>query len=107
MTHDAKQTASINPHSPDASIAGGGGWRDTRAYSAPKDGSVFWAYLYSSGARLMRWHTAAGFAELEGGDEADYDDAYVLIDDASDAFEPRWWLPLNAIPVPPDVKAAP
>lgn len=70
--------------------------------TAPKDGTQIWAWLYDTGIRLMRWATAEENAEEDGGrDPDDYVSCWVDCTDPTDDWEPKFWLPRDAIEVPP------
>ena len=73
-------------------------WRDMD--SAPKDGTEIWAYLFDSGIRRVRWCSAEESAEIEGGAPDDYEACWCEVDDWDEIWSPKWWLPLNAIPLP-------
>lgn len=69
---------------------------------APKDGTHFWGYLYDSGIRKLRWSTAEEAAAEENGDPENYRGDFVEVRDTTETWSPKWWLPLNALPEPPD-----
>lgn len=70
---------------------------------APKDGTVIIAYLYQTGIRYLRWMSPAECASYEGfpQDVEDYDGTWVESHDDSSDWSPRWWLPADALPEPP------
>lgn len=69
--------------------------------SAPKDGSKFWAYLFASGIRKLRWYSATETAESESGDPSDYIGAFCEISDPAEVWEPMYWVSEDVIPEPP------
>lgn len=70
--------------------------------TAPKDGQIIWAWLYQTGIRAVRWGTAEEWAESLGGSPDEYLSCWVEADDDSEEWSPDWWLPYDAIPVPPE-----
>lgn len=82
-------------------------WINSAYQKPPRDGSRFWAYLYDSSIRLMRWGSAEEWAAQEGGKPEDYIDCYVEVDDETEEWNPKFWLPLDAIPQPNDDAPAP
>lgn len=68
--------------------------------TAPQDGTVIWAWLYDTGIRKVRWESPEEAATREGGDAEDYDGEWVEEGDADEVWGPKFWLPLDAIPVP-------
>ena len=70
--------------------------------SAPKDGTEFWAYLFDSGIQRMRWASAAERAEYYCWPMEGTDPSFVLASDFEEEWDPRWWLPLDALPPPPE-----
>lgn len=68
--------------------------------TAPKDGQLIWAYLYQSGIRAIQWMEPEEHAEELGGVPDDYVGCFVEVDDHSEQWEPKWWLPYDAIPEP-------
>lgn len=71
--------------------------------TAPKDGTVIWAWLFETGIRRLRWMGPQECAEYEGrpSEVEDYDGVWVEDNDLSEDWTPRWWLPFSAIPEPP------
>ncbi len=65
---------------------------------APKDGSLFWGYLYDAGIKKLRWSSPEDAAAKEGGDPEEYYGAFVDARDHTDEWTPEWFLPLSAIP---------
>lgn len=73
--------------------------------TAPKDGTIVWAWLYDTGIVAMRHMSAEEAWEEDGcrGEPADYMDGWISIEDPDDCWEPKWWQPMDAIGVPPGV----
>lgn len=68
--------------------------------TAPKDGTVIWAYLNETGIRRVRYLSPEEIAMIDGGDPSEYDGTWVEEADEDEDWNPRFWLPLDAIPVP-------
>jgi hypothetical protein len=68
--------------------------------TAPTDGTHIWAYLFDSGIQLMRFGTAAEWAEKEGGKPEDFLSCWVEVNDETEVWSPKYWLPKDAIPLP-------
>lgn len=69
--------------------------------TAPQDGTVIWAYLYNTGIRRVQWLTPEEVCALDEGDDPnDYDGLWVEADDHDEDWTPKFWLPLDAIPMP-------
>jgi len=79
------------------------GWRPKE--TLPRDGTPFWAYLYQTGIRQMRWASPEECAEYEGGDVAEYDGCFVEVEDFDTDWSPAFWLPFDALPSPPIAQA--
>lgn len=62
-------------------------WRTME--DAPKDGTPIWGYLYDSGLKALRWN--------------DDIEQWVETIDEFEEWAPSFWLPLEAIPLPPNV----
>lgn len=70
---------------------------------APQDGTKIWAWLYDKGIVLVHFMTAEQSALEDGGDPNDYMACWVLSNEPSDDYHPKFWLPFDAIPTPPGV----
>lgn len=70
--------------------------------TAPKDGTNIWGWLYDTGIVLIRWQTAWAAAESanDGGDPEEYEAGWIKSAEPDDYWEPKFWLPLEAIPTP-------
>lgn len=69
--------------------------------TAPRDGTPFWAYLFQTGIRKLRFMPAQEAADRDGGEANEYDDAFAECWDAGETWEPKFWLPLSALPEDP------
>jgi hypothetical protein len=69
---------------------------------APEDGTPFGAYLHKSGIRKLKWQNGEEAAETHGGDPAQYEDAFVEVSDIAKSWSPKWFIPIDAIPEPPN-----
>ncbi len=56
--------------------------------SAPKGGTPFWGWLTQTGIRRLTWDATYY------GDEG----AFREVDMPDEDWEPKWWLPIEAIP---------
>ena len=74
-------------------------WRPIK--TAPRDGSPIWGFLHETGILLLRWATPEECAAEEGGDASNYDGCFVQVSDFDEEWSPAWWLPLDALPLPP------
>jgi hypothetical protein len=72
--------------------------------TAPKDGTLIWAWLYHKGAHLMRWETADEVAAQEGGSPDEYEEGWIDIHQPSEHWYPKFWLPKEALPEPPETR---
>lgn len=70
--------------------------RETR----PLDGTPFWAYLYESGIRKVRYWSPQQLAEEFGERPDDFDPLFLLVSDTDEEFDPDFWCPISAIPDP-------
>lgn len=64
--------------------------------TAPKDGSIFWSLDGEKWRKTRFCSIAETMKELGGGPEL-YSDVWCNPDDTSDNWEPKIWLPLNAL----------
>lgn len=64
---------------------------------APRDGRFIWGWLNDRGIVALRW--------AEDPDEV-LNPAWVEVADEDEVWEPRWWLPYDAFPLPPASAAA-
>ena len=71
--------------------------------TAPKDGTKIWAWLYDTGIVLMHWMSQEDNAAVDGGDPEDYISCWVLSGDPRDDYSPKFWMPYEAITLPPGV----
>ena len=69
--------------------------------TAPRDGTHFWAYLYHTGIRKLFWASSEVLADYNDADPDDYEPMWTEVGDLDEWWEPNWWLPLDAIPDPP------
>ena len=71
--------------------------------TAPKDGTPVWAWLFDVGIRQVRWWSAEEIAEEEGDDEPEnWAAGWYEVRDWNEGWSPKFWLPVNAIPEPPE-----
>ena len=70
--------------------------RETR----PTDGSPFWAWLYDSGIKKIRYWTPEQLAEEFGGIPPHYDPLFLCVQNTDDEYDPQFWCPLSEIPEP-------
>lgn len=68
--------------------------------TAPKDGTIIWAWLHETGIRRVRWYTTEEIADHCGGIPEDYNAGWGEIGDISEEWWPKFWMPINAIPLP-------
>ena len=68
----------------------------------PKSGEPFWGYLYDTGIHELRWMSAEETSEYFGCAVDECEGGFVKPDDPSQDWKPRWWLPKDAFPAPPE-----
>lgn len=76
-------------------------WKKIDEHPEPKTGDLIWAYLFDVGIRQLEFQSAEDCAKEYGGKASEYDGEWCNPHDHSDTWEPKYWLPLNAIPAPP------
>ena len=59
--------------------------------TAPKDGTPFWAWLHQTGIRKLKFYA----------DDPEWDSGFAECHNPREWWEPEFWLPLEAIPEPP------
>ena len=73
--------------------------------TAPKDGTPFWAWLYQTGIRKLKWMTETEVAALEGGEPEEWRACFVECANNKEAWAPDFWMPAEAIIEPVIVTA--
>lgn len=73
--------------------------------TAPKDGTIIWGWLYDMRIVAVRWMSAEEAAEEDGHGNSpdDYLEGWVMVQEPDDYWSPKWWQPMHAIGVPPNV----
>lgn len=62
--------------------------------TAPKDGTMIWAYLFADGIKALMW---LPYDDQKPDGEAGWFD----VDSAEHEFAPKWWMRYGAIAIPP------
>lgn len=103
ILHDSDCAVHNEPALPKAHCNCGAEWQS--GDTAPKNGKPIWAWLYDGGIHLVRWVTAAENAENDGSNNpGDYISCWVKVADKDDGeWSVKFWLPWDAITIPPNV----
>ena len=73
--------------------------------TAPKDGRLIWGWLSDSGIRALFWQTAEDCAAAEGLPADMFEAGWAEYSDPTERWEPKFWMPYEAIPCPGEGEA--